>query len=430
MKRFLSMKDAVQQLVQSAEYTRYDFETDPFAAKFAEEEVWDLMARITKTAGPILLLLRLADTNAPTLSKLKGTVDYVSELMEKSGDEEDEDTLEDRICTAFHNRVDELECDIVNAAYILDPTFVKKSRHATSDTMLSFWKVARAVLRVQDDHEWRRLRMTLVSELASYRMKTGGFSMEDYSTPNACEFWGAAGCHAPTLKKLAFRLTSLPCSSGEAERNWQEVKLNMTKKRNRLHSSKLERMVFVRRFNHLKRRLFEHDTGKDAFKKWVQQLLSKATTTEVVDVDDDEEPDDKDIFQDHIEKGEQGKINGREPGEPRVMLTELKKDNAAKSWLFEKYYNLCFVDRPTNPESDDAEVEPLPDENEWEHMIIKNIVWWKTKGFSVETALYGETEESHSQSFEKYLINSKLHEMIRDSPHNTRQMASEIHVDT
>ena len=49
--------------------------TPSLGSKFADEEVWDLMARITKTSGPILLLLRLADANAPTLSKLKGTVD-------------------------------------------------------------------------------------------------------------------------------------------------------------------------------------------------------------------------------------------------------------------------------------------------------------------------------------------------------------------
>ena len=43
----------------------------------------------------------------------------------------------------------------------------------------------------------------------------------------------------------------------------------------------------------------------------------------------DEETDQ--VFQDDIESGEQGRINGTEPGEPIVPLTEWKKDNAAKS---------------------------------------------------------------------------------------------------
>ena len=35
------------------------------------------------------------------------------------------------------------------------------------------------------------------------------------------------------------------------------------------------------------------------------------------------------VFQDSIEPGEQGRINGQEPGEPPVTLTVLKKDHAA-----------------------------------------------------------------------------------------------------
>ena len=70
------------------------------------------MTRVAKAAGPVLLLLRLADSNASSLSKLKGTVDYVTSLMVDTGD----NTLEDQIDVAFHDRVPELECDVVNAA--------------------------------------------------------------------------------------------------------------------------------------------------------------------------------------------------------------------------------------------------------------------------------------------------------------------------
>ena len=68
-------------------------------------------------------------------------------------------------------------------------------------------------------------------------------------------------------------------------------------------------------------------------------------------------------FQDRIEPGEQGRINGREPGAPVVGLTQLKRDAAAKSWLFEKYYNMNFLDK--NPEGDDDE-PALQNQDEWE----------------------------------------------------------------
>ncbi len=117
------MKDALQELVGSAEYRRFEFEDDVFAGRISNDDVWSVMRRVAKAAGPILLLLRLADSNSATLSKVKGTIDYIKTLMIDSGD----DTLEDQICVAFHNRAPELDCDIANAAYILDQQFIKKA---------------------------------------------------------------------------------------------------------------------------------------------------------------------------------------------------------------------------------------------------------------------------------------------------------------
>ena len=175
----------------------------------------------------------------------------------------------------------------------------------------------------------------------------------------------------------------------------------MTKKRNRLGKKRLEKMIFVRRVTKLKRAMVCDDTNKDGgFTKWVQDLLSKTS----VDSSSDSGEDAKDhgdgersvMFQDRIEPGEQGKINGREPGEPVVRLTALKRDNVAKSWLFEKYYNMFFVDK--NPEGD-ADADALDNEEDWEHRVIHNVVRWRHKGYAVETALYGSPT---IQSLERY----------------------------
>ena len=79
------MRDALQQLVESQEYTRFNFEEDVFASRLAEGNIFRLISRITKAAGPVLLLLRIADSSSSSLSKLKGTVDYISSLMIDSG---------------------------------------------------------------------------------------------------------------------------------------------------------------------------------------------------------------------------------------------------------------------------------------------------------------------------------------------------------
>ena len=413
IKRFLDMKAALRQCVNSAQYLRFDFDNDIFAEKISDAEIWSLMDRIVTTAGPVLLLLRLADSNTGSLSKLKGVVDYIStKLMVDKGT----DTLEDKICTAFANRAPELESDISNAAWIIDPQFVAKSRKAPPNIMKSFWSVSRKVLRVTDDAEWVSTRAQMVTQLAKFRMATDGFLLENYSTEDTCAFWSVAGCHAPILRDLAMRLASLPCSTGEAERNWFEVKINKTKIRNRLRvvgRDVLAKMIFVRRFIRLKRKV-SMDASCAEFKSWASNLFKRVTEDDssASSSASGEDSDRLRVFYDIIEPEEQGRINGREPGKPEVNLTDLKKDHASKSWLFEKYYNIAFVDK--NPEGgpDDS---PL-DESEWEHRVIKDIVWWRRKGWCVETCLRGGTV-TH-QSIVNYQINSTLHAMIRDSPHN------------
>ena len=137
IKRFLSMKAALQQLVQSAQYLRFQFDPDPFAMRISGQSLWELISRVVSTCGPILLLLRLSDSNAVTVSKLKVTVDHIKTKMTDQGN----DTLEDKICVAFHNRCPELECDISSAAYVLDPQFIMNSRKPTPEIMSAFWRV-------------------------------------------------------------------------------------------------------------------------------------------------------------------------------------------------------------------------------------------------------------------------------------------------
>ena len=63
------MREALYELVTSAEYRHFNFDNDIFAPRLETSAVWDLMKRIVKAAEPILLLLRLADSNAATLCK-------------------------------------------------------------------------------------------------------------------------------------------------------------------------------------------------------------------------------------------------------------------------------------------------------------------------------------------------------------------------
>lgn len=95
-------------------------------------------------------------------------------------------------------------------------------------------------------------------------------------------------------------------------------------------------MVFVRRFLRLKRAMV-FDKNDYGFKDWVKEVLQQVANADDSNDNDDLDPhsDDDDprkqiIFRDRIEDGEQGKINDKEPGQPHVPLTSLRKDNEAK----------------------------------------------------------------------------------------------------
>ena len=78
------------------------------------------MHRVIKTAGPIVLLLRLADMTATTLCKLKGTVDFITSKLVDSGSQ----SLEDNLAVAWNTRLPEFQSDDATAAWIIDPQFV------------------------------------------------------------------------------------------------------------------------------------------------------------------------------------------------------------------------------------------------------------------------------------------------------------------
>ena len=103
----------------------------------------------------------MADGNCVTLSKLKGTVDYIKSVMSGTGDYDNDDdlavddrTVKQKICSTFHKRSSELESDVTVTAYVIDPQFILQSRSVPPSVMNAFWTVSLNVLRVSDDDEW------------------------------------------------------------------------------------------------------------------------------------------------------------------------------------------------------------------------------------------------------------------------------------
>ena len=115
----------------------------------------------------------------------------------------------------------------------------------------------------------------------------------------------------------------------------------------------LQKLVFVRRFIHLKQKVCNNNSTV-LLKEWSSKLLkevggesSSSSPSSSDGGNDSDSTVDVGVFQDSIEPGEQGRINGQEPGEPPVTLTVLKKRPLCEVMVVRKILSRKFCPQET-----------------------------------------------------------------------------------
>lgn len=144
MRRFRAMRDLLRRVVQCGVYVEKRLMNDAIKPEVVTADPWDLMDRILKCMGPLLLLCRLADGQKPVMSKLFGTILYVRKQIQDAAEETDDDSVERRICSVVLERLPKLQSDISQATYCLEPLFVNNSKNAAS-CIVKLWQLARKV---------------------------------------------------------------------------------------------------------------------------------------------------------------------------------------------------------------------------------------------------------------------------------------------
>ncbi|PWZ25396.1 hypothetical protein Zm00014a_012446 [Zea mays] len=115
-------------------------------------------------------------------------------------------------------------------------------------------------------------------ELKKFQNREGPFSKKlartfqnyDY---NPASWWRLYGTETPALQKMATRILSLTSSSSGCERNWSGFEGIHTKKRNRLTTTRLNKLVYIQFNNRLM-----NNREKIKSKKITDVLLSSDTT--------------------------------------------------------------------------------------------------------------------------------------------------------
>ncbi|MCO5575320.1 hypothetical protein L7F22_029120 [Adiantum nelumboides] len=128
-------------------------------------------------------------------------------------------------------------------AHILHPLWRKEAQYVNEELHDGWTEYIQKI--VGDDVQ---LMKKLEDELLLYRNGSQWFGSPTASLRETqlepVSWWEKYGIAAPNLRRIALRVLSQDCSSGPCERNWSTWALFHTKKRNKLSTQQLERLVF------------------------------------------------------------------------------------------------------------------------------------------------------------------------------------------
>jgi hypothetical protein len=237
-----------------------------------DESFWEHLEGAVKVMSPVASLLRLADSDAPTASKIQYLQYEVQEQL-KAVDLsflEDEDEAEDirqELVSIHRGRWDYSFTPVQGTGYLLDPEYWDMQQHDDPEVMAAFYTMVQktyflptelpidATLEAKQEHERRsaaqvELQGQAERELSNYRNKVGVLGrpvcVNNAKSMPACEWWMSYGSELPALQKVAVRCLGQISGAGAAERGHKEMNFIKSKVRNRMGIEKMEDYVYVR----------------------------------------------------------------------------------------------------------------------------------------------------------------------------------------
>ncbi|XP_020250313.1 uncharacterized protein LOC109827707 [Asparagus officinalis] len=243
LKRFTVIKRSLQDMVLSDRWSSYR-DDDVGKAQFVKEKVlddlwWDRVDYIIAFTAPIYDMIRLTDTDKPSLH-------LVYDIWNKSNTHDViHKILEDR----WNKSNTPLEC----LAHSLNPryyheTWLNENIHRQAphqDEEISSER-AKCLRRYYPNADERR---TVNLEFARFSAALDTFrdpdSLTDRGLMDPKSWLALYGSSTSNLQALALKLLGQPCSSSCCERNWSTYSFIHSLKRNKMTPSRAEDLVYV-----------------------------------------------------------------------------------------------------------------------------------------------------------------------------------------
>jgi hypothetical protein len=146
----------------------------------------------------------------------------------------------DNILDILSQRWSKMYHPVIEVAYLLDPQFIGRNLEADGMSIISDFIVQYYPNKAE----------IIYTQILQYKSQTGLFqnqlAWKTVNTVDPITWWrGNFGSSSSELCKMACRILTIPTSSAASERNWSAFSYIHDKKRNRLTSEKVFKLVYI-----------------------------------------------------------------------------------------------------------------------------------------------------------------------------------------
>ena len=226
------------------------------------DEFWSLATEFLQLAQTPFWLLRLVDSNLPTLSKVYYSCCCVDKLLrvEKAKGSE----LAAKMHKIFLSRWDRWHRPVHTAAYAFDPAYVS---HKLSDDEV---EEVQSVLKRLYPAKW----YTIFSQWKDFKHQQGAFTTDTLpgletiwsgvDTKPAWKFWDGIpiGDDMVDARKAGIQLTARASAASCCEFNWSDLDDIIGKRRTQLNTETIEKLARNRAVHRLKKSVATIDCNK------------------------------------------------------------------------------------------------------------------------------------------------------------------------
>ncbi|KAJ7971487.1 Dimer_Tnp_hAT domain-containing protein [Quillaja saponaria] len=260
LKRFKLIKCGLQTMVISDQWTAYKEEDVEKAATVKEiilnDVWWDKVDYIIAFTAPIHDMLRVTDTDKPTLHLVYNMWDTMIEkvkatiLRHEGKEANDQSTFYDVVYSILIDRWTKSCTPLHCMAHSLNPSdewLAEASNrvppHMDIEIAIERNKCLRKYFLNSDD---RKMATMEYARFSGRQDIFGDFdSLQDRWSLEPKAWWLVYGVSTPLLQKVALKLLSQPCSSSCCERNWSTYSFIHSMKRNKMTPKRAEDLVYI-----------------------------------------------------------------------------------------------------------------------------------------------------------------------------------------